>query len=105
MEWSMRYVMGLILMLTTSAVLAQMPKKAPPLEVRMQMYEQLTYMTERDFAMLTPEQQHQITCVQIGEKIDTQLDYEQHGSSGVYNLDALRHAGPDDCRAYLMSIH
>lgn len=101
----MRCMMGLLLLMVAFGASAQMPQKAPPLAVRLQMYEKLAYMTDRDFAELTPDEQHQITCVQIGEKIDTQLDYEQHGSHGVYNMDALRHAGPEYCRAYLMSIH
>ncbi|MBT2142674.1 MULTISPECIES: hypothetical protein [unclassified Rhodanobacter] len=101
----MRYVMGLILMAVTASGFAQAQPKAPPLAERLKIYEQLAYMTQRDFAELTPEEQHAYTCIQIGEKIDIQLDYEKHGSHGIYNMDALRHAGPEYCRAYLMSIH
>jgi hypothetical protein len=101
----MRYVTGLILMLVTASACAQAQPKAPPLVVRLQLYEEIAYMTERDFAGLTPDEQKVVTCARIGEKIDIQLDYERHGSHGVYNPDALRHAGPDYCRAYLMSIH
>jgi len=78
---------------------------APPLEVRIAMYQQMAYMTPRDLADLTPDQQRQFMCDKIGEKIDIQLDYERHGSHGIYNLDTLRHAGPAYCRAYLMSIN
>lgn len=102
----MRYIVVLVLLVFAGVALGQsMPDKAPPLAVRAQVYEKLSYMTDRDFAMLTPADQAQITCIQIGEKIDIQLEYERHGSHGVYNMDALRHAGPDYCRKYLDSIH
>ncbi|ODT97392.1 MAG: hypothetical protein ABS82_00090 [Rhodanobacter sp. SCN 67-45] len=71
----------------------------------MQIYEQLSYMTERDFAELTWQQKQMVICDRLAEKIDIQLEYERHGSQGVYNMDALRRAGPDYCRSYLMSIH
>lgn len=101
----MRYTVGLILMMVAGAAFAQVQPKAPSLAVRMELYQQLAYMTDRDFAELTPAEQKVVTCARIGEKIDIQLDYERNGSHGIYNLDALRHAGPDYCRAFLMSIH
>jgi hypothetical protein len=101
----MRYVMALAMILVTSSALSQSQKKAPDLATRIQMYEQIAYMTDRDFAELTPGEQKALVCVKIGEKIDIQLEYERHGSHGVYNMDALRHAGPEYCRPYLMSIH
>lgn len=101
----MRYVMGMILLMVATVSFAQKPIKVPPLSERLQIYEQLSYMTDRDFAMLPPGEKKVLVCVKIGEKIDIQLDYERHGSSGVYNMDALRHAGPDYCRPYLMAIH
>ena len=101
----MRYVIAMVMLAASFSGFCQVLQKAPPFEVRVQIYQQLEYMTDRDFAMLTPDQQKQVMCDRIAEKIDIQLDYERHGSSGVYNLDALRHAGPDFCRAYLMSVN
>lgn len=101
----MRYVMGMVMLLASATGYCQVMQQAPPFEVRIQIYQQMAYMTDRDFAMLTPDQQKQVMCDRIAEKIDIQLEYERHGSSGVYNLDALRHAGPEFCRSYLMSIH
>jgi hypothetical protein len=95
--------MGLALA-SLSCIAQDVATIAPPLAVRLQIYEQLSYMTERDFAMLTPQQKEQVICDRLAEKIDTQLDYERHGSHGVYNMDALRQAGPDYCRPYLLSI-
>jgi hypothetical protein len=102
----MRYIAVFVfLIISWSAFSQDIPDKAPPLAVRIQIYEQLSYMTSRDFAMLTPQQQQQVTCDQLAEKIDIQLDYERHGSHGIYNMDALRRAGPDYCRKYLASIN
>lgn len=101
----MRYMLAVIMLLAASKCLAQdVAAVAPPLSVRLQIYQQLAYMTDRDFMQLTPAQKAQVVCDRIAEKIDIQLDYERHGSSGLYNMDTLRSAGPDYCRPYLMSI-
>lgn len=77
---------------------------APSRSERERRYLRLAIMTPRDFQRLSPEEQKQVTCDTIAEKIDMQLDYERLGSSGIYNLSYLRRAGPTYCRAYLMSI-
>jgi hypothetical protein len=105
MELVMRYLVGLAAFLCAANAFAQAaPEKAPPLAVRLEIYRKLAYMTDRDFASLSPQEQQQVTCDQLAEKIDIELDAERNGSHGFYNLDALRRAGPDYCRAYLMSI-
>lgn len=102
----MRYILMIAMLMASGLVVAQdVATKAPPLAVRIQIYQQMAYMTDRDFAELTPVQKEQNICDHLAEKIDIQLQYERHGSHGIYNLDALRRAGPDYCRSYLMSIH
>jgi hypothetical protein len=80
------------------------PDKAPPLHDRIDAYIKLSYMTDRDFFFLTPQQKALAICNKAAEKIDVELDAERHGSHGFYNMDSLRRAGPNYCRAYLMSI-
>lgn len=75
-----------------------------PLSSRIQAYQRMHGITQRDFGEMSPSDQQSIRCMIVAEKIDIQRSYQRAGSHGVFNMDSLLRAGPKSCGPFLQQI-
>jgi hypothetical protein len=94
MELAMRYVMTLMMLLIVAPCLAQTQAERA---ARGRAALSVIGPTARDIHNMTQQQQQDMICQSVRDKIELQKDMEAAGSSGLYNMTALTHIERQQC--------